>query len=67
MDFDTSGSAFQGKSRFELCERRAHIAEDTADRGGHMPDAGDASQRNKTDQQGVLDQILTSFAALQVL
>jgi hypothetical protein len=32
-----------------------------------MPDPGDASQRNQTDEQGVFDQILTLFAALKVL
>jgi hypothetical protein len=30
-----------------------------------MPDPGDASQSNETDEQGVLHQILTPFAALQ--
>jgi hypothetical protein len=55
------------KSRFKLCKRRAHVAEVGGNGRSHVPDPGDASQRNKTDEQGVLDQILTAFAALQAL
>jgi hypothetical protein len=55
------------ESRFALCERRAHVAEDGGNGGSHVPDPGDAAQRNKTDEQGILDQILTLLAALQAM
>jgi hypothetical protein len=62
-----SGNVLYDKSRFKLCKRRAHVAEDGGNCRSHVPDSGNASQCNQADQQSVLDQILTLFAALQGL
>jgi hypothetical protein len=65
--FDMLAACLYDKPSFKLCKRRAHVAEDGGDGSGYMPDPGDASERDQTDEQGVLDQILTLFAALQAL
>jgi hypothetical protein len=65
--FDMSSNALYDKPRFKLCKRRAYVAEDGGNGCSYVPDPGDASQRNETNEQGIFHQILAPFVALQGL
>ena len=50
-----------------LCQRSADVAEHQVDRTRDLVHAGNGRQRDKANQKGLLDQILTFLTGRQVL
>jgi hypothetical protein len=48
-------------------ELRAHVAECSVDGAGQTLHAGSCTEGDQSDDQGILNQILTFFAVLQIL